>query len=227
MDKKIIKALLDLSPRSMSSVAEEAGVNQANLSAWFTQDRSISDDAIERVEKAIGIVNDDLATDRVFVWRTEFNFRTLQMLLDQFFEAPKLILIVKKRIRPYHLMEIYSQPLALVFDDVGHTAILIMKPTESHKMLIIGPNVPWFSPRFLKGTSWHAGGEGPDDIPQMAYVETPLYQHLKKGDVNKGDVSQIMDSLELTTWNDVIDKAKSKYLTPKAVMDLLDRPLKD
>lgn len=221
LDKTTIKALLDLSPRSMTKIAEEAGVNQANLSAWFTQDRYISEAAIDRVEKSLGVIGDDLSTDQVFVWRTDFNFETVQMLLNRFFDDPKIVPIVKKRVRSYELTDLYSQPLALVIDDIGHVAILIMKFTESGQSRIIGSKVPWFSPEFLKGTDWFSKIDASTGLPVMAQIDTPLYQHLKKGDVIQSDIKQIIGSLETISWHDVIELARSKNMDPQAVYDLL------
>lgn len=223
MDKQILKALIELSTVSMSQIARDAGVNQANLSAWFTQDRKISEESVLRVEKEVGLDGDELSTNRVFTWRTDMDFSELQMVLDRFFDNPKLMPIVKKRVRPYSVEDLYSQPLALVVDDVGHKAILIMKYTESEKVLILGPKVPWFSPDFLKGTSWLLEGDSDTpDCPGLAKISTELFQNLKKGKGTLENVRQMLNATNTIDWQDVIELAKNKNLGPDDVYELLN-----
>lgn len=222
VDKEILKALIELSPVSMAQIARDADVDQANLSAWFTQDRKISADSVLRVENQLGVDGDELSTDRVFTWRSDLDFRLLQVVLDRFFENPMLIPIVKKRVRPYAVEDLFSQPLALVMDDVGHKAVLIMKYTESGKILIIGPKVPWFSPDFLRGTSWLQKGDSDSKgCPGMAKVSTALFQELKKGNVKADDFREMIASINTTDWQDVIELAKNKNMSPDAVYQLL------
>jgi hypothetical protein len=223
VDKQMLKALIELSPASMSQIAREADVNQANLSAWFTQDRKISEDSVLRVEQQLGLDADELSTDRVFTWRTDMDFELLQMVLDRFFDNPKLMPIVKKRVRPYTLEDLYSQPLALVVDDVGHKAVLIMKYTESEKVLILGPKVPWFSPDFLKGTTWLLEGDSDTpDCPGLAKVSTELFQALKKGNGTLENVRQMLNATNTIDWQDVIELAKNKNLGPYDVYELIN-----
>lgn len=95
-NKITMRALIDLSPISMTKIANHAGVDQANLSAWFTQDRYLSDDAIERVQFVLGVDDDRLSTSKVFVWRVGRDFRQLQHLVKTCFDKPKLMPLVKK-----------------------------------------------------------------------------------------------------------------------------------
>lgn len=222
MDKQILKALIELSPVSMSQIARDADVGQANLSAWFTQDRKISEESVLRVEKQLGLDGDELSTDSLFTWRTDMDFQLLQMVLDRFFDKPKLMPIVKKRVRPYSLEDLYSQPLTLVVDDLGHTAILIMKYTESENVRIIGSKVPWFSPEFLKGTSWLLEGDNETpDCPSLTKVSTELFQALKKGKGTLKDVRKLVKSTNTIDWQDVIELAKNHNLGPDDVYELI------
>ena len=223
LDKTLLRALIDLSPKSMTEIAKSAEVNQANLSAWFTQGRYLSEDAISRIESQLGAETGQLSTDKVYVWRTGRDFRQLQQILDHFFVEPKVMPVVKSRIRRYELTEMFAQPMAIVVDAQGHRALITLK-TSTTKDLFKGANsLPWFSPDYLVGTSWlqppQADSRYPFPVPLQ--IDAAEYQQWKKGVVSTQSFNALLKTTDEICWQMVIDEATELGLSAGEIIGWL------
>ncbi|WP_439503068.1 helix-turn-helix domain-containing protein [Methylophaga sp.] len=207
--KEALKALIDLSPVSMTQIAKHAGVNQANLSAWFTQNRYLSDEAITRVEEQLGVEADALSTDRVYVWRTGRDFSQLQLLLNQFFVKPKIIPVVKERAKRYELSDLLTQPMAIIVDEEGHRALVTLKTSTTKEIFKNAGSLPWFSPDYLPETSWLRPVEE-DSIhpfPKPFQIKATEFLRWKKGAVSVADFNELLKSADAVSWQVLIDEA--------------------
>lgn len=219
--KEALRALIDLSPVSMTQIAKQAGVNQANLSAWFTQNRYLSDEAIIRVEEQLGVEGDSLSTDRVYVWRTGRDFSQIQMLLNQFFVEPKIIPVVKERAKRYELSDLLTQPMAIVLDEEGHRALVTLKTSTTKEIFKDSGSLPWFSPDYLSGTTWLRPVEK-DSIypfPKPFQIKAAEFQRWKKGAVSVADFNQLLKSTDAVSWQLVIDEANKLGLDAAGIME--------
>lgn len=209
LDKTMLRALIDLSPKSMTQIAKDAQVNQANLSAWFSRDRYLSEEAIERVESQLGVETGQLSTDRVYVWRTGRDFGQLQHILDHFFVEPKLMPVVKCRARRYELTELFAQPMAIVFDEQGHRALLTLKTSVTKEIFKSSDSLPWFSPDFLAGTSWlrPVQDESHYPFPEPLQIKTADFQQWKKGDISISHFNELLKASDTFSWQMIIDEA--------------------
>lgn len=223
MNKSAVKALIDLSPVSMTKIAKVAAVDQANLSAWFTQDRYLSEDAIERVKFVVGLDNEDLTVDKVFVWRVGRDFSQLQHLIKTYFDKPKLMPLVKKRVRRYELSELFSQPMATLTDESGHKALLILKTSTVKDLVSDAKKLPWFSPEYLEGTEWLKPIQDDNQYP----FPTPLQataaeiQEWKKDNITIKGFNELFVAIDMISWEQVIESANEMDIKPESVMGWL------
>lgn len=222
-NKITMRALIDLSPISMTKIANHAGVDQANLSAWFTQDRYLSDDAIERVKFVLGVDDDQLTTSKVFVWRVGRDFGQLQHLVKTCFDKPKLMPLVKKRVKRYELSDLFSQPMATLTDESGHKALLILKTSTVKDAMSDARKLPWFSPEYLEDTEWlkpiQDNSRYPFPPPLQASAEA--IHEWKKGFISITDFNEMFRGANVISWEQVIDAATELGLKPAQVMDWL------
>ena len=223
LDKTLLRALIDLSPKSMTQIAKDAQVNQANLSAWFSQDRYLSEEAIERVESQLGVETGQLSTDRVYVWRTGRDFGQLQHIFDHFFVEPKLMPVVKSRARRYELTELFAQPMAIVFDEQGHRALLTLKTSTTKELFKEANSLPWFSPDFLAGTSWlrPIQNDSRYPFPEPLQIKAADYQQWKKGTVSVTSFNELLKTKDMISWQMLIDEATGMGLEAADVIDWL------
>lgn len=207
----------------MTKVAKLAAVDQANLSAWFTQDRYLSEDAIERVRFVVGMDNEDLTVDQVFVWRVGRDFSQLQHLIKTYFDKPKLMPLVKKRVRRYELNELFSQPMATLTDECGHKALLILKTSTVKDLISDAKKLPWFSPEYLKGTEWlkPIQDDSQYPFPSPLQASAASIQEWKKGNITIKDFNELLIAADMVSWQQVIESAIELGLEPKEVMSWL------
>lgn len=223
IDKEALKALIDLSPVSMTQIAKQAGVNQANLSAWFTQSRYLSDEAITRVEDQLGVEGEALSTDRVYVWRTGRDFGHLQMILNQFFVKPKIIPVVKERAKRYELSDLLTQPMAIVVDEEGRRALVTLKTSTTKEIFKDAGSLPWFSPDYLSGTSWlrPVDEDGIYPFPEPYQIKAAEFQRWKKGTVSVADFNELLKSSDAVSWQMMIDEATTLRLDAADILGWL------
>lgn len=222
-NKETIRTLIELSPMSMTKVAKKANVDQGNLSAWFTQDRYMSEEAIERIEENVGIEGSGLSKDRVFVWRVGRDFSALQKLIDRYFSSPQLMPVVKKRIRRYELSELFAKPMATLTDSKGHRALLILKTSSLKEWHQAAKQLPWFSPDFLHGTSWlQPVQDNQYPFPAPLQLKADDIQAWKNGDVSVEDFDALFIQDVSASWDQVIEQAENLGLDATTIMSWLE-----
>lgn len=223
MNKQSLKALIDLSPLSMNQIAKSAEINQGNLSSWFNQDRFMGEETISRLAEELGIGDGFLATDRVYIWRTGRDFVQLRLLLETYFVEPKIIPVVRKRARRYELPELFAQPMAIVVDDLGHKAFLMLR-TSVVKDAIKDPlKLSWFSPEYLKGTTWlrPIRDDSRYPFPDPIQLPTDILRKWKNGEISKEAFSNELEKSDIITWQTIIDKCTEMALQPSTVYNWL------
>lgn len=221
-EKNVLKAMIDLSPVSMTQIAKTANVNKGNLSAWFTQGRSIGESSIERIEDILGIESGQLLTDRVYPLITNRDFTQLQHVLDAFFVEPQIMPVVCQRYRAYEFSELLDVPMAILVDAQGLRAVLIMKTLTSDEFLKNSRKLPWFSPEHLQGSQWLFPIEdGDSPFPTPLQVRKDIYQRWKKGEVTTESFDELMENAKEITWDVVLEQAKVLNLTPADLLKWL------
>ena len=221
MDKSVLSALIALSPSSMTKIARSAEIDHSNLSTWLRDLRVLSEDAQQRLADVLGLAGEELATDRVFFWKTDRDFDSLQLVLDNLVNNAKLIPLVKQRGKRYDFADLFAQPMAALVSDVGLRAVLFLK-TPIVKDIKYAGELPWFSPKFLVGTSWLRDLDD-KSFPEPIQLDKALYQRWKNGTITVDEFNALLSETNAVAWSTVIDKALSLNLTPEQVLLLLDR----
>lgn len=222
--KTQLRALLELGSESMANIAKRAHVDQGNLSAWFTQDRYMSEEAISRITHELGVEDEELKTDRVYVWQTTRNFDQLQLLLDTFFRNPRLMPLNKIRIRRYELAELFERPMAVITDDDGHKVFVMLKTSAIKDAFASSKTLPWFSPDYLRGTAWlkPIQDESVYPFPEPLQLPTQTLNAWKKGVVSIDEFNVLLQVTEKISWQQLFEKATEMDLEPANIWPWLD-----
>jgi len=224
MNKEILAALISLSPLSMTLIAKQAKIDQGNLSIWLKDDRSFSYAAQQRLESVLGIEEGLLVTDRVFFWKTDRDFSALQTVLDNVFPNAKLQPVVKTRVKRYDLSDLFSQPMTMLTNELGHRAVILLK-TPLVQELKNAANPPWVSPEFLKGTEWLYSLDESQKYPypEPLQLEKEMYVRWKKGDIGQVEFNQFLSMKQAVTWSTIVDEAIRLSVSPEQLLELLQK----
>lgn len=208
-----LRALLDISPLSLSEIARRADMSKTAVSLFARGKGYLSEQARERVLGVLGVRNDRLTEDAVHFWVVGGDVEPIKRACELLFphggeiaglwRQGRLGVDFRRAVDP-GLWALHSPQARVV---VKRTALMGAMPNAK----VIGPSV-------LRSFKWRGGKVGSS---QMVSIPIADFDRWSSGNITPSEFDQLLIRKRKASVDDVLQAAKMRKMTLDDVIKLI------
>lgn len=214
IDMALVKALINVSPKTTREIAKHIDMMQPNLMSALSGSRPLPKNKVAQLLELLGIPNGEAAFDRVHIFVVGLDLSPLQYAVDNFFpEGAELAGLWRQGGGVWDLSRALDQQMFVIYDQrrwvvVKRTGLGTMMPTAK----AIGPET-------IDGLRWRGGKIGAET---MVAIPPNQYQHLSQGDAISIDaLIKAVGADSSIDWQQVVQMMVGLGISPAEAMDII------
>lgn len=214
IDMAIVKALINLSPKTTREIAQQIDMMQPNLMSAMSGSRPLPKGKVAPLLELLGIPNGEAAFDRVHFFVVGLDLAPLQYVVDKFFpEGAELAGLWRQGGGVWDLSRALDQQMFVIYDQrrwvvVKRTGLGTLMPTAKP----IGPET-------IDGLRWRGSKVGAES---MVAIPADKYQRWSQGeDLSIDALIQAVGADSSIDWPQVVQMMVSLGITPAGAMDII------
>lgn len=212
---EFLKALLDVSPLSLSETARRAELSKGGLSVFARGKGYLGDIALERVLAVLGVQNGSLDPSRVHYWIVGADVEPLKQVCEMLFLGGGEIAGLWREGREgLDLRRAVDPGLWALYG--SHARVVLKRKALAGSM----PHAGLIGPENLPNFKWRGGKVGPR---QMVSIPSPDFDQWSAGDVAPQQFDQLLLGTGKPTWEDVMQYARAQKWNPSYVLNLFEQ----
>lgn len=214
IDIALLKALINLSPKTTREIAQQIDMMQPNLMSALSGSRPLPKNKVAPLLELLGIPNGELAFNQVHFWVVGLDLAPLQYAVAQFFpKGAELAGLWRQGGGVWDLSRALDQQLFVLHDQrrwvvVKRTGLGTLMPTAK----AIGPET-------IDGLRWRGGKVGAES---MLAISADQYLRWSQGeDISTDALIQVVGAESGIGWPEVVQMMIALGITPAGAMDII------
>lgn len=214
IDIALVKALINLSPKTTREIAQKIDMMQPNLMSALSGSRPLPKNKVAPLLELLGIANGEPALNKVHFWQAGLDLSPLQYAVSKFFpDGAQIGGLWRQGGGIWDMSRALDQQMFVIYNE---RCRVVVKRTGLGTFI---PTAKAIGPETIAGLKWRGGKVGAET---MISIPTEKYQQWLKGDdiSIEGLVSAIGADSEVG-WQEVVQMMVDLGLTPSAAISII------